>query len=69
MKIITKFTRGLISKLVKMILHKKFGYDIGIQLNEMNVTITDGKAQVHLNVDAELDKDELTKLLKAIGLD
>lgn len=69
MKIVTKFTRGLISKLLKMILQKKLGYDIGIQLNEMNVTINDGKAQVHLNVDAELNKDELTKILKSIGLD
>lgn len=69
MKIVTKFTRGLISKFVKMMLQKKLGYDIGIQLNEMNVTINDGKAQVHLNVDAELNKDELTKILKSIGLD
>lgn len=69
MKIVSKFTRNVISKLVKMMLHKKLGYNIGILLNEMNVTITDGKAHVHLNVDAELEKDELVKILKNIGLD
>lgn len=59
MKIVSKFTRTVLSKLTRMMLRKKLGYDIDIQLNEMNVTIVDGKAHVHLNVDAELDKDEL----------
>lgn len=69
MKIVSKFTRTVISKLARMMLRKKLGYDIDIQLNEMNVTIVDGKAHVHLNVDAELDKDELMKILKTTGLD
>ncbi len=68
MKIVSKFTRGIISKAVRMILHKKTGYDIDIQLNNVAVTIVDGKAHLHLDVDAELDKDELTKVLKSIGL-
>lgn len=69
MKIVSKFTRAVLSKLARMMLRKKLGYDIDIQLNEMNVTIVDGKAHVHLNVDAELDKDELMKILKTTGLD
>lgn len=68
MKIVSKFTRGIISKLTRMMLKKKLGYDIGIQLNEMNVTIVDGKANVHLSIDADLDKEELAKILKNIGL-
>lgn len=47
---------------------KKAGYEVDIQLNEFTATVTDGTAHVHLNVDAELGKDELTKLLAAIGL-
>lgn len=69
MKIVSKFTRTVLSKLARMMLRKKLGYDIDIQLNEMNFTIVDGKAHVHLNVDAELDKDELMKILKTTGLD
>ena len=68
MKIVSKFTTNMISKLVKMVLRKKLGYDIDIQLNEIKTTITDGKTHVHLDVDAVLEKDELVKILKKIGL-
>lgn len=68
MKIVSKFTTNMISKLVKMVLRKKLGYDIDIQLNEIKTTIADGKTHVHLDVDAELEKEELVKILKKIGL-
>ena len=68
MKIVSKFTTNMISKLVKMVLRKKLGYNIDIQVNEIKTTITDGKTHVHLDVDAELEKDELVKILKKIGL-
>lgn len=68
MKITSKFTTNMISKLIKMVLSKKLGYNVDIQLNAINATIIDGKTHVHLDVDAELDKDELTKILKNIGL-
>ena len=31
-------------------------------------TINDGKTHLHLDADAELDKDELMSILKSIGL-
>lgn len=68
MKIVSKFTTNMISKLVKMVLRKKLGYNIDIQLNEIKTTITDGKTHVHLDVDAELEKEELMNILKKIGL-
>lgn len=68
MKIGSKFTTGIISKLVSMVIRKKFGYDIDLKLNELNTTVIDGKTHVHLDVDAELEKDELMKILKSIGL-
>lgn len=69
MRITTKLMRTMLAKLVKMALRKKFGYNVDIQLNEMEATVIDGKAHVHLNVDAELNKDELMKILKTIGMD
>ena len=69
MKIVSKFTTNMISKLVKMVLRKKFGYDVDIQLNEIKTTINEGRTHVHLDVDAELSKDELVKILKGVGLD
>lgn len=68
MKIGSKFTTGIISKLVSMVIRKKFGYDVHLNLNEVTATVNDGKTHVHLDVDAELEKDELTKILKSIGL-
>ena len=68
MRIVSKFTRGIISKAVKMVVHKKTGYDVDIQLNEVTTTITDGKTHLHLDVDANLEREELIKILKSIGL-
>lgn len=68
MKIVSKFTRGIVSKLLEMLVHKKCGYDVDIQINEVTTTIKDGKTHLHLDVDAEIDKDELMTILKNIGL-
>ena len=68
MRIVSKFTRGIISKAIKMIIRKKTGYNIDIQLNEAVTTVSDGKTHLHLDVDAELNKDELLNILKSIGL-
>ena len=53
---------------IAMLIRKKFGYDVELKLNEVNATVIDGKTHVHLDVDAELEKDELMKILKNIGL-
>lgn len=68
MKIGSKFTTGIISKVVSMVIRKKLGYDVQLKLNEVNATIIDGKTHVHLDVDAELSKEELNKILASIGL-
>ena len=68
MKIGAKFTTGILSKLIAMLIRKKFRYDVELKLNEVNATVIDGKTHDHLDVDAELEKDELIKILKNIGL-
>lgn len=68
MKIGSKFTTSIISKLVIMVIRKKLGYDVELKLNEVTATVIDGKTHVHLDVDAELEKDELVKIIKSIGL-
>lgn len=50
MKISSKFTRMLLSKLAKGVLHKKLGYDIDIQLNELNASISDEKGLIILRM-------------------
>lgn len=68
MRIVSKFTRGIISKAIKMFIRKKTGYNVDVQLNEAITTISDGKTHLHLDIDAELDKNELMNILKSIGL-
>lgn len=68
MKIGSKFTTNIISKLIAMVIRKKFGYEVELKLNEVDATVIDGKTHVHLDIDAELDKEELIKILKNIGL-
>lgn len=68
MKISSVFTRGIVSKILKKVIHKKSGYEIDIQLNDVTTTIQNGKTHLHVDIDAELDKDELIKILKNIGL-
>ena len=68
MKIVSGFTTTLVSKLLRFALRKKLGYDIHIQLNAIEATIKDGKTHVHIDADAEMDKDELTKVLKSVGI-
>ena len=46
MRIVSKFTRGIISKAIKMVIRKKTGYNIDIQLNEAITTINDGKTHL-----------------------
>lgn len=68
MKIKSKFTTGLVSKIVERIVRKKLGCNVDIQLNEFRTTVIDEKTHMHLDVDLELNKYELNKLLESIGL-
>ena len=60
MKIVSKFTTGIVSKLAEVALRKKLGVDADITLNEVQVTVVDGKTHIVLILDAELGKEELT---------
>lgn len=68
MKIASKFTRDIVSKLIKKALFKKAGYNVDIRLNGLYANVVDGKTHVHLDLDADFSKDELAKILKNFGL-
>ena len=67
MKIQSAFMTGRVSKLIRTILRKKLGYDIDIQINNVKVNVSDGKASIHLDADAEVETNELMKILKSVG--
>lgn len=68
MKIQSKFMTGLVSRIVKKVLRTKLGCEVDIQLNEFRTTVIDDKTHVHLDLDADLTKEELNKLLKTMAL-
>lgn len=63
MNVISKFLTGVISKIMNKVLKKKLGYEINIKLNEVRANIIDGKTHIHLDIDAEMDKEELMKMI------
>lgn len=67
-KLATKFTRGIVQKLIEKAIFKKFGCKINLQLTELDVNFIDGKAHIHTNVDAEINNEEFTKILKSIDI-
>lgn len=68
MRLESKFTTMIASKFAKKAVRDKLGYDVDIRLNRLRTTILEDKVHVELNVDLELTKEELDKLLKSVGL-
>lgn len=62
----SKFMRGIVTKLITKAINKKTGYKIEIDLHSLNVEVVDGKAYIHVDADAEINNDELMKIVKAI---
>ena len=68
MKLESKFTTMIASKLAEKVVRDKLGYDVDIRLNRLRTTVMEDRMHVELNLDLELTKEELNKLLKSIGL-
>ncbi len=69
MRIESKFMTAIVSRFVKKMVRDKLGYDVGVHLNGLRTTVLENdKTHLHLDVDLELTKEELNKLLKNIGL-
>lgn len=69
LKLSTKIMKKMIANFISKALHKKFGYDIDILINEIEVKNENGKVKLHVDVDAEVDNCEFVNILKSIGMD
>lgn len=67
MKIESKFIAGIASRIIKKVMRDKLGCNMDVRLNGFRTTVIDDKTHVHLDVDLELTKEELDKLIKSIG--
>lgn len=69
MRLSTKFMRGIVTRIISKAIYNKFGYDVNIQLNAIEVEAVDGKVYLHVDVDANVDNAEFMKIIKSVGLD
>ena len=61
----TGFMQGILVKIIKKIVKEKTGYYPELQVNDPIKLSFDGdKVKIHLNLDAELRKEDLQDMLK-----
>lgn len=64
----TKFMRSIVTKIIAKAIFKKTGYDVNVQLNELKVETIDGKVRIHMDVDADVNKEDFVAIVKSSGL-
>lgn len=62
----TKFMRGLVAKLIKKAIYKKYGCKVDIQLNDLDIKVKDGDTTIHTNVEVKMDSNEFMQLVKKL---
>ncbi len=67
-KIVSKFTTNMLSKVLGALIRKKTECDVSIHINGVSATIDKEKVHVHLDVDAEFSKADAVRLLNETGL-
>lgn len=67
-KLSSKFMMGIVSKLITKTLKKKLGYNIDIQLNDLDISVIDGETKIAVNIEAKIDSAEFTKIVTGIGM-
>lgn len=63
-KIESILLRGLVSRVIAHNIKKKVGYNVGINLKDFRVVTIDGQFHAHLDIDAEMSKEEFERILK-----
>lgn len=65
----SKMMKGILTKIVEKKIYEKLGYQIDIQLNDLQIDMIDGEVKAHLNVDAKMAKDEFERLMNNVNED
>lgn len=60
----SNFTRGIISRLIKRTMKKKFGNNIDIQIEDLEVSINDDIVKVKMS--GEMSKESLAAITKTL---
>ena len=68
-KLPNKIMRGIVTKIIKKSIVKKFGYDIDIRIEELEIKNENGRVYLHLNADAETSSEEFTDIINKLTKD
>ncbi|MBQ9250671.1 MAG: hypothetical protein IJ179_09940 [Oscillospiraceae bacterium] len=67
MSIRTDFMRNILSRIISSVIAKKLGFKPGIIFNDpITIAFDERDAEVHVNLNVKLTKDQLTTLLKNV---
>ena len=61
----TRFMKSIVTKILAKAIFKKTGYDVSIQINKIEAETYDGKTRIRMDIDAELNNEDLVKILKS----
>lgn len=61
----TRFMKNIVTKLLAKAIFKKTGYDVSIQINKIEAEVFDGKINLHVDANAEMNSDDLVQILKS----
>ena len=68
LKIESKFMTTIVSKIIRKIARSKLGCKLDIHLNEFRASVVNEKTHVHLDLDLDISKEDLGKILEIAGL-
>ena len=64
-KLGSKLMKGVFTGILKKQIKNKFDVDADIKINDLDVSIENGKAHIHVDIDGDLGGDDIIKLMKS----
>lgn len=69
LKIRTPLVKALISRILKKTLKKSLGCDIDILLNNLSISIKDGKAHICISAEGDVSVNDISCILKKADIE
>lgn len=69
LKLSTRFMRTIVAKLISRAIRKKYGYNVNIRLEDLDIESINGETIVKTNVELKINNDELMEILQKAELD
>ncbi len=66
LKLSTRLMRGIAAKLIARAIKKKYGCKVNIQLNELDLNVIDGDANLSINAEVKMDNKEFMEIMKKV---